>query len=231
MIKKNIKIIVIILLLIGVGYLYTQYFKGEDNSSDALRIKEEYEELNDTIRETDDMKYNSVKIPRYNPIKYIDVKEAVDIIKNDTGVIYFGAAWCPWCRNSIEVLIKSAKEKRLKKVYYLDMDKVRNVWEINDGALNKKTVEQDGYYDLLNALDSILGEQTYTLTDQKGNVYDTGEKRVYMPLVIAVKNGKIMKNHTGTVTLSEGQTKYDKLTKSQEKELKKIYNELIDSTK
>lgn len=229
--NKNIKIILIIILLLGVGYVYKEYFTKEDNSKDALRFKEEYEELNGTIRESDDAKYNSVKIPRHNPIKYITVKEAVEIIQKETGVIYFGANWCPWCRNAIEVLIDVAKQKKEKKIYYLDMDKVRNTWELVNGNLNKVTNEEEGYYDLLKALDSILGDQTYTLTDEFGNIHDTGEKRIYMPLIIGVKNGKILKNHTGTITLKEEQTKYDKLTKEQKQDLKKIYSELIDATR
>ena len=52
-----------------------------------------------------------------------------------------------------------------------------------------------------------------------------------MPLIIGVKNGKILKNHTGTITLKEEQTKYDKLTKEQKQDLKKIYSELIDATR
>ena len=146
-------------------------------------------------------------------------------------MIYFGANWCPWCRNAIEVLIDVAKQKKEKKIYYLDMDKVRNTWEVVNGNLNKVTNEEEGYYDLLKALDSILGDQTYTLTDEFGNIHDTGEKRIYMPLIIGVKNGKILKNHTGTITLKEEQTKYDKLTKEQKQDLKKIYSELIDATR
>ena len=48
-----------------------------------------------------------------------------------------------------------------------------------------------------------------------------------MPLVIAVKNGKILANHTSTVELNENQTAYDKLTSEQYDELYNIYNEMV----
>lgn len=199
--------------------------------NDALKFKEEYEKLNNTIRESDGAKYNNVEIPEENPIKYISALEAVDIIKNGNGIIYFGANWCPWCRNAVEVLIDTAKENNLETIYYVDMDHVRNIWEIQDNKLVKTQEEKEGYYELLNALDSILRNKTYTLKDKNGKEYDTSEKRIGMPLVISIKDGNITSNHTGTVSLKENQTKYSKLEPDQTEELTNIYQKMITSIK
>lgn len=204
--------------------------KNKTNNEDAIKFKEEYEKLNGTIRESDGAKYNDINISKKNPIQYISALEAVDIIKNKTGIIYFGANWCPWCRNAIPVLFEAAEDMNLKTVYYVDMDKTRNVWQVVDGKLEKSQIEGKGYYELLESLDSILGEN-YTLKDENGKSYDTKEKRIYMPMVIAVKNGKIVKQHVGTVELDEEQTKYSVLTKEQHKELLKTYQALIRSMK
>lgn len=200
-------------------------------NNDGKKLKEEYESLNNTIRESDGAKYNNVNIPEKNPIKYINALEAVDIIKNKTGVIYFGANWCPWCRNAIEVLLEEAMNLDNQTIYYVNMDEVRNVWEIVDGKLEKTTTEKEGYYELLEALDEVLSPSTYTLTDTNGKKYDTKEKRIGMPLVIAVKNGKIETKHSGTVKLNDNQTKYSKLEDNQKEELQKIYHDLINKTK
>jgi thiol-disulfide isomerase/thioredoxin len=149
-------------------------------------------------------------------------------MKNENAIIYFGANWCPWCRNAIGVLLESAKKYRVDTIYYVDMDKVRNVWKVKNGKLIKTQKEGKGYYKLLDALDEVLEKDTYKVTDSDNNEYDTKEKRIYMPFVVEVKNGNIVDAHTGTVELNENQTKYDKLTSSQHKELLKIYDNYMD---
>lgn len=218
----------IILILLGGGiFLYCQNNKDKE-LTDALKFKEEYESLNGAKRDTGDI-YQTITIKEDNPIKYISVKEAVEIVKNKTGIIYFGANWCPWCRNAITVLLSVAKEEKLETIYYLDMTEVRNTWKVEDGKLVKTQKEQEGYYELLELLDSILGEDTYKISDDNFT-YDTSEKRIYLPMIVAVKNGKIMGNHVGTVSLIEGQSKYDLLKKNQIQELSKIYKNLINET-
>lgn len=229
--KNNIWIKGILTILIIIAGSLALIKNNNLLKRDSLKLKEEYESLNGTIRESDGAKYNDVKIPEKNSIKYISAIEAVDIIKNKTGVIYFGANWCPWCRNAIEVLLEEATNMNNETIYYVNMDNVRNIWEIKDGVLEKTTEEKEGYYELLNALDSILGEKTYTLTDKDGKKYDTKEKRIGMPLVVAIKDGNIVEKHMGTVKLKENQTKYSKLEENQKEELKNKYHDLISKTK
>lgn len=230
--KKIFLIIAIALVLVSITIYLIWNNKFKDNvPDDALRFKEEYESLNNTIRESDGANYNNVEISSDNPIKYISASSAVDIIKNKTGIIYFGTNWCPWCRNAIEVLFEVSERNDIDTIYYVNMDDVKNAWEVQNGKLVKTQIEKDGYYELLSSLDSILGSDTYALTDSDGKRYDTGEKRIYMPLVIAVKNGSIVKNHVGTVKLDEGQTKYDKLSDKQRKELENIYDEFMKIVK
>ena len=99
---------------------------------------------------------------------------------------------------------------------------------INQGVALKLLKEISN--ELLELLDSILGEDTYKISDDNFT-YDTSEKRIYLPMIVAVKNGKIMGNHVGTVSLIEGQSKYDLLKKNQIQELSKIYKNLINETK
>lgn len=229
----NKKIIIITSVLI-IPIIITGYLINRNLSSkrvDAVKFKEEYESLNNTVRESDGANYNNVKISENNPIKYISAKEAVNIIREKTGIIYFGANWCPWCRNAVEVLFDASKKSNIDTIYYVDMDDVRNIWEVNNGKLIKTQKEKEGYYELLSSLDEILMKDNYVITDKEGNKYDTGEKRIYMPLVISVKNGNIIKSHVGTVKLNENQTKYDKLSAKQYEELFYIYEEFMNDIK
>ena len=222
--KKRVVIIIIIILILTSSIITYNIIK--ERNTDAYKFKVEYESLNNE-KNSNNKKYNSISIDKHNPIKYITAKEAIDIIKNKTGIIYFGANWCPWCRNAVPVLFDVAKDYEYKTIYYLNMDTVKNTFEIKDGKLVKTIKEKKYYYELLNSLDGYLKEGTYTLTDEDGKVYDTKEKRIYMPFVVAVKKGKIVSSHIGTVDLNKNQTPYDKLTKKQYKKLYSIYEEMI----
>lgn len=227
--RKNIILKIIVLILFILTLVFFSINKTKKQSlNDALKFKEEYESLNDKLN-SDGNSYNNVEIPENNPIKYITVKEAISIIKNGEGVIYFGVNWCPWCRNAVGVLLDAASNKMLDTIYYLDMDKVRNKFSVVDGKITKIQVEQDGYYELLDLLDEVLSKDTYKITDSDGNVYDTNEKRIYIPFVIAVKNGKILNNHISTVELNDNQNEYSYLTDEQKNELFKIYIKIIES--
>jgi len=227
--KKELLLKVLVLLVVVSIAFVAVFIKNNTthDKTDGLKFKEDYESLNHVVRESDGATYNLVDIPSDNPMKYVSAIEAVEIIKKRSGILYIGANWCPWCRNAVEVLIDVAKEKNVNTIYYLDLTEYRNVWEIKNGSLEKTTTEKEGYYDLLSALDQVLGENSYTLKDKDGKVYDTKEKRIYMPFVLAIKDGEIVDTHVGTVDLNKEQTKYDKLTEEQEKELHQKYQSMF----
>ena len=210
----------LILLLVAV----LMSFKFKQNS-DAIKFKNEYEALNDTVRESDGATYNSVSIPKDNPIKYINSKEAIKIIEKDDAIIYVGAEWCPWCRNAVTVLFEIADKYDVQTIYYLNLDDEKSSYEVKDGKLVNTVKGSKDYYKLLDKLSDILSY--YVLTDNEGNKYDTKEKRIYMPHVIAVHDGKIVSDHVGTVTLNEDQDKYSAFTKDQHKELYNTYDEMF----
>ena len=155
--KKKVVIIVIVILIL-LGSIITYNIIKERNT-DAYKFKVEYESLNNSKNENN-KKYNAINIDKHNPIKYINAKEAIDIIKNKTGIIYFGANWCPWCRNAVPVLFDVAKDYEYKTIYYLNMDTVKNKFEIKNGKLVKTVKEKKYYYELLDSLDGHLKEGT-----------------------------------------------------------------------
>ena len=226
--KRNIAII-LSAVVVGLSVMFFAIFnndKKEDTEIDALRFKREYEALNDTIRESDGAKYNSVTIADDNPFIYIDTKEALDIIDNKNAIIYVGAPWCPWCRNAVSVIIDVAKEFDVKEVYYLDLDEEKSIWEVKDGKAIKKVNGTETYYQLLDKLKDNLRD--YTLTDEDGKTLETSEKRIYMPYVMGIKKGRVVAEHTGTVDLDEEQTKYDYLTEEQKQELYNSYKNIFE---
>lgn len=230
--KKSLAFIiflVVAIFLIGVGVYFltlkveTKAKKYEDTTS----IKTEYEALNNQKRESDGSIYQSVSIDDTIPVNILEIDETIEFLKEGTGILFIGAPWCPWCRNALPILMDVASSNDVT-LNYIDITDIRNTYEIQNKKLVKTQEEKEGYYELLKVLDKVLGEDTYKLTDEDGKVYDTKEKRIYIPMAISVKNGDIQDVHVSTVDLDKGQTKYDKLTKEQVKKLENIYQGLIN---
>ena len=228
--KRNILIVCGVIVILALAIVLGFFVFRDNEKSDAVKFKEEYESLNNTVRESDGGTYKSIKIQEDNPIVYVDALEATRLIKEETGILYIGANWCPWCRNIAPVLIDVAKSNGLKKVYYLDLTTYRNVWDVVNGELVKTQKEKEGYYDLLDVLDPILGDSNYAIIDGE-NTFETDEKRIYMPTVLAFKKGEITDSHVGSVNLNDDQTKYDLLTDDQREELVKRYEAILRSNK
>lgn len=229
-------LMIVVFAVIVAGIAVALNDKKENNNSnsnsssstvaDGKRFKEEYEAYNNKEREDDLGNYfQELNISEENPIKYTSIEEAIEILNKGTGVLYFGYPTCPWCRNAVPVLLEAAKEKKVNTIYYLNVNEYKNMFAVKDGKVEKIKEEKEGYYDLLKALDEVL--DPYVLTED-GKTYETGEKRIYVPFVVFVKDGVITSTHLGTVNLEGTQTKYDALTEKQHEELLNKYLSAID---
>ena len=207
---------------------------GCGTKTDAEKFKEEYEALNGE-KNSSGKKYKDLSISADNPIKYSNYDEVLDVIENGTGIIYFGYPECPWCRTAITVLFESARDYDIDTIYYMNLKDERDYLEVkNDKIVYKKDEEGNklkgskGYFKLLDTLDEELDD--YKL-ESNGKTYDTGKKRIYVPLIVFVNNGKIVGTHTSTVDSQE--SGYDELTSDEYDELNGIYanyiKELVDT--
>ena len=191
----------VFLFSIFIGYEYFQD-KKDATSQDALNFEKEYEKLNNRVNSNNNKVYPTVDISSDNPIKYSSYDEIFQILESGTGVIYLGFPECPWCRNLVPVLLSAAKEVELDTLYYLNISEDRDLLLLDE---NKDIItEKEGnkkYFELVSKLDQILDE--YILTANDGSEVKTGEKRIYLPLVIFVKNGEIVGYHDGTVESQE----------------------------
>lgn len=222
--NKLILIVVIILTLIFISIgVYSIHNKKNINNSDANKFRTEYMELNDKINETNGEAYPIVTISENNTIKYITPKEAVKMLKEGSGIIYFGYKTCPWCRSLVSTLTDVASNKK-ENIYYVDIADIRSSFTLDDGKLSKNKNGTKDYYNILKELDDYLEE--YFLEDESGNKYDTEEKRLYAPTLVAVSRGNIIDVHIGTIPSQ--QNGYDKLTEDEIKELENIITNLID---
>lgn len=197
---KKSSIIIITIVTVFAIFMGYKYFSEEENivSEDAINFKKEYEILNNRVNSSNNKVYPEVNIPKDNVIKYSSYDEIFEILKSGTGVIYLGYPECPWCRNLVPTMLMAAKEVEIDTIYYLNIKEDRDFLILDD---NKQVITQkEGskqYYKLVEALSSILDD--YVLTTNEGKEVNTGKKRVYVPIVIFVKDGKIIGKHIDTV--------------------------------
>lgn len=107
------------------------------------------------------------KIGDDNPFVYRSLAEVNKILENGTGIVYLGFPECPWCQQYVMYLNEVAKDYEVEKIYYVDVFEDRK----NNTEDYQKTV-------------SLLEE--YLQYDEEGN------KRIYVPTVIAVNKGQIV---------------------------------------
>lgn len=201
----------------------------ESQISDAAKFKKEYESLNGK-KSSSGKKIKSIKISKDNPMKYSTYEEAIKVIEKGTGIIYLGFPECPWCRTAIPVLLEAASDYKIDTIYYINVTGTRDEYEVKNGKVTykldkdgKKIKGESGYHKLVKLLDKELKD--YVITDSKGKEYKVGEKRIYVPFIIFVNEGKIIGTHTSTVKSQK--SGYDELSDEQYDELNGIYADYI----
>lgn len=184
--------------------------------SDALKFKEEYENMNGKEVIGRDQTYRTIDIPEKNPFIYADANDILTMMDNgESFVVYFGFAKCPWCRSILPTLIDVSKDLKLEKIYYVDVSEIRDVLEVNeDGEVVTAKEGSEGYLSLLDRFKNVLDD--YTLVDENGEEVTTFEKRIYAPNIISVVNGKAKELETGVS--DEQDDAYMELTDKMKKE-------------
>ena len=212
---KNKKLIIgLILILILITGLVTTYILIQ-NSKDSYKFKKEYESYNNKSWEYEEKKgkYLNIEINKDNPIIYLNDENIVKELKEGDKIIYFGFPDCNWCRAALPVLLKSAEENGVEKIYYYDFGEVREAFEKNKNNEKAKIYQQ-----IIEVLDSNI-----TSTFESGA--KKGEKRLSAPTVVLMKDGKVSSFHYRTVESHQNYNK--KLTTEEYNELYKIYEDMM----
>lgn len=177
--KMRIIFIVCVILLIILFILFFVFDKDnfgfvDAGNVDGKEIMNEYEELNN-VKTEDGYYYLKVNIDKNNKFVYTNINEILNIFNNKSdAVVYFSYPSCLYCRTAIQVLHDTAKDMKIDKIYYMDVE-------------NKV----DGYEELMD----ILGDKF--VVDNNGN------KEIYSPLVLFVANGDIVSYRKGTLFSQE----------------------------
>ena len=215
-----------LLLFLVVIVLVCGCTKAKNNY--ALEFKEEYESVNGKVSKSG-KKHRILSIDKDNPFEKVDASKIVEMIENkETFYVYFGDKLCPWCRSVIEMSISVAKEKGIKKIYYVSIwdddgkEILRDKYEIKDGSLVLASEGSEEYQSLLKYFDNVLSN--YVLYDGEEK-FEVGEKRIYAPNFIYVNEGESIRLEEG---ISDKQTdSREELTDEILKDEEKLFNEFF----
>lgn len=157
---------------------------------------------------TNNIKFSKeyTSVSKDNVFVYRSKDEIINILEHGTGIVYLGYPECPWCMAYVPLLNEIAKNEGIEKIYYYNIREDRK----NNTEFYQKVV-------------SILNDYL--------NYDEEGKKRIFVPNVTFVKEGKIIFNDNETSLISEGTpSEYwteEKKTLFNEKFRKNI-NELLD---
>lgn len=118
------------------------------------------------------------------------------ITNNESGIVYIGFQECEWCQRAVPVLAEMASETK-SIVYYLNVD--------------NEDITGNTYKQFKTLFKNELSEDS------------DGERVLMTPLVLAIKDGKVVDSHTSLVKGFEIKSETDNLNKDQFNELLTIY--------
>ena len=199
MLKKIIFILLLAVSMFTITACGKKEVKKEEKKeiSTSEKFKNSYESLNGKENSALEI-HRTVSIPKDNPFEEISAKDLLTKIENkETFYVYFGDKLCPWCRSVIETAIKVAKENNIEKIYYISIwddegnEILRDKYEMQDNKVIKVLDGTEEYNKLLEIFDDVLAN--YTLTNSKEKEVKVGEKRIYAPNFIYIKDGKAIK--------------------------------------
>lgn len=240
---KTIIATILVIALVIAAYVGCELKPGSNDSEpskpyvatdDEKKFKNEYESLNGEIRQSNNQVHKELSISEHNNIEYITLEKANEIIKDGSGVIYFGYAASASCRIAVEQLIGAAGATSIDKIYYVNIrqdddtnNDLRDIYSLKGNKAKKVKEADQSYYDLINELSPYLND--YILTSDNGTKISTGEKRLETPTVVAVKEGEVLDIHIGTVedNMEDKNGIVRELTKNEEVDLFNAYTILI----
>ena len=114
--KKNSLLIIalVAVVILGVFCFYPKNSEKENNNKDNKLTDSEKFAKEYKLKDKDGKALDNVFVYR-NP------EQIINILEKGTGIVYLGFPECPWCTAYIPYLNEIAKEKKVEKIYYLNI--------------------------------------------------------------------------------------------------------------
>lgn len=164
--------------------------------------KDKEPKTEEKVKDNEKFAKEYTKISKDNVFVYRTMDEVIKILEKGTGIVYLGFPECPWCQAYVPYLNEVAKENKVEKIYYKNISQERK-----DNTKEYQKIME------------LLGK--YVEYDDEGN------KRIYAPTIIFVKDGKIIGMDSETAKDTKGcKDPEEYWTEKRLKALKKRLNDL-----
>lgn len=111
-----------------------------------------------------------------NKFVYATAEQVIDLLETGKGLVYLGFPECPWCQQYVIYLDEVAREQNFNKIYYYNVRQIRT----------DNTAEY---------------QRMVTLLGDRLDKDDSGQPRIFVPDVTAVRDGEIV-GHDNTSALN-----------------------------
>lgn len=124
----------------------------------------------ENLSATDKFAAQYTKVPHDHSFVYADDQKVRELLKDETGVLFLGFPECPWCQALAPKLDAAAKAEEVSQIYYYNVRQAR-------------TDKSETYQTIVDKLGNRLKKDK------------DGEPRMYVPYVIALRNGTIVDHY------------------------------------
>ena len=145
------------------------------------------------------------------------------IVSTDSDIIavidggYTGYPTCPYCRNTVPVLIDELKENGIRRVLYCNLKKYNYQYKYDTDAGVIETQHGSKSYDmLLDILHEYASPKVVKNID--GNVIQTGRNTLYVPAIVRFEDGVpsvCWQYKDAGIVLNDNQSVYDEWSDEQ----------------
>lgn len=147
----------------------------------AFLIYKKFEHINYEQKEIDKFISEYTLLEENHVFKIINIDEAINVLNDKTGIIFFCNPGSDWCQYYAKILDDIAVENDIEKIYYTDIKEDRNI-------------NSNNYRKIVTIMQEHLDSD------------DTGNKRLNMPNLTFVKDGNIIANDNRTSLVSSDTT-------------------------
>lgn len=163
-------ILITLILLVGVTGCSTK----NKNLTDAEKFKQEYENLNN--KNNGEVDYNKVSISKDNPIVYTTPKKIIEKINNgDLFAVYIGTSDNIECRQIVESLLASAKEKNVSTIYYIDTNK----YDVTDLETTLQSINDKDKEETLTTSPSVIAISKKKIVERETGLTTEQDQKKY----------------------------------------------------
>jgi len=192
---------IIVLFLLSAYFILISTDKGKELLNGNSKVTEDEKKFKNDFESLNKNNVVTVEIKEDNNVTYLNIDQVLEKLDKGSGFILFGNSNDTNTRLVISNIIDNIGDNDL---YYFDIftngEDIRDEYVLDEGKPKMVRDGKKGYRELLLKLNDYLNDYYLYMNGKKVEV---GERRLEIPLLIKVKDGKVEDAVLGTGTISD----------------------------